>query len=212
MKLAMILVFDDVEELDFVGPLEVFGVAGRLYPNTIGAVTCGTSAGSIKAHNGLTVTSDYTFQTLPRFEILVVPGGRGALREMKNSATLDFVKEASKNCDLVTSVCTGALVLAAAGLLEKKKATTHWAALEELKQFPDITVEDRVRYVHDGKVITSAGISAGIDMALYVVELLLGSHERRQVANRMEYEERSNVKSYTTAQRDNFSGWRDYFA
>ena len=105
---------------------------------------------------------------------------------MKNSQTLNFVKRAAESCDLILSVCTGALILAAAGILDGRKATTHWQALNELKAFPKVTVEHQ-RYIRDGKIITSAGVSAGIDMALYIIKELHGSTFSADVAHRMEY-------------------------
>ena len=105
---------------------------------------------------------------------------------MKNAETLEFVRRTASSCELVLSVCTGALILAAAGLLNGKRATTHWAALDELRAFPQVTVE-HLRYVQDGKIVTSAGVSAGIDMALYVVKELYGSTVCEDVARDMEY-------------------------
>ncbi len=181
-----ILVFDEVEELDFVGPLEVFGVTNRLKPDSMPTFTIGTSGREMQGVNGLTVKPLYSFQTGPGFNILVVPGGKGARREMKNPETLAFVKQAARNCELVASVCTGSLILAAAGLLDGKRATTHWAALEELRQFSKVHV-DHQRFIREGRIITSSGISAGIDMALHIVKELQGSEVSKDVAHRMEY-------------------------
>ena len=105
---------------------------------------------------------------------------------MKDAETLEFVKRTASSCELVLSVCTGALILASAGLLNGKRATTHWAALNELRKFPEVTVE-HLRYVKDGKVITSAGVSAGIDMALHVTRELYGSKLCEEVARDIEY-------------------------
>jgi transcriptional regulator GlxA family with amidase domain len=99
---------------------------------------------------------------------------------------LKFVKKCAAQADLITSVCTGSLILASAGLLAEKRATTHGAALEELRKFPNLTVEHQ-RYIHDGKIITAGGISAGIDVAFYLVELLCDKNLRNEVAQRMEY-------------------------
>lgn len=181
-----ILVFDGVEELDFVGPLEVFGVTNRLKPGSMPTFTIGASGEEIRGVNGLTVKPLHRFQTTPGFDILVVPGGSGARREMKNSETLAFVRRAADNCELVASVCTGSLILAAAGLLDGRRATTHWAALDELKQFLQVHV-DHQRFIRQGSIITSSGISAGIDMALHVVEDFQGPKVSREVAHRMEY-------------------------
>jgi transcriptional regulator GlxA family with amidase domain len=118
--------------------------------------------------------------------MILIPGGIGSRTEMKSSQTLNFVKRAAESSDLILSVCTGALILAAAGILDGRKATTHWQALNELKAFPKVTVEHQ-RYIRDGKVITSAGVSAGIDMALYIIKELYGSTFSADVAHRMEY-------------------------
>ncbi len=185
MKNVAILLFDGAEELDFAGPLEVFGVTSRLKPDTIHVFTVGASDREIQCVNGLTVRPQHSFQSCPSFDILVVPGGQGSRREMRNADTLGFVRKAASSCELVASVCTGALILASAGLLEGKRATTHWAALDELKRFPNVTV-DHQRYIHEGKIVTSSGISAGIDMALYLVELFFGAGVAVEVAHRME--------------------------
>ncbi|MGP8124861.1 MAG: DJ-1/PfpI family protein [Nitrososphaerales archaeon] len=181
-----IVVFDGVEELDFVGPLEVFGSAGRLHPTSFNVFTVGVSGEQVKCTNGLQVVADYTLKNCPKVDVLVIPGGRGARREMHNPELLEFVKKASRGADLVASVCTGAMVLASAGLLKGKKATTHWSSLEQLRKFPGVSVQHR-RYIRQGNIITSAGISAGIDMALYVVAQFQGDAFKKKTARRMEY-------------------------
>jgi len=186
LKYVAILLFDGAEELDFAGPLEVFGITGRLKPNSIGAFTVGASDKEVQCVNGLTVRPQHSFQSCPNFDILVVPGGQGSRREMENADILRFVKRAASSCELVASVCTGALILASAGLLDGKHATTHWAALDELKRFPKV-IGDHQRFIHEGKVVTSGGISAGIDMALYLVGLFFGADVTAEVAHRMEY-------------------------
>ncbi len=190
VKTIAILVFDGVEELDFVGPLEVFGTTKRLKPDTLHIFTVAPTTHEVQCVNGLKIRPDYNYQSCPAFNILLVPGGQGSRREMKNPNTLTFVKQASNSSELVASVCTGALILAAAGLLDGKQATTHWAALDELKQFPKITVNHQ-RFIEQDKIITSAGISSGIDMALHLVRQLYSPDLSRQVAHRMEYEEQT---------------------
>jgi transcriptional regulator GlxA family with amidase domain len=189
MRRIGIFVFDDAEELDFVGPLEVFGAANRLRPDTFEVSTVGDSGREVRGTYGLRVKPNHSFQGCPKMNILIVPGGRGARREMKNLHALQFVKKRAENCEYVASVCTGALILAAAGLLNGKRATTHWAALDELRQFAKVRVEHR-RYIRQGRIVTSGGISAGIDMALYLVGLFHGSRLRKEVAHRMEYVEK----------------------
>ena len=186
MKNLGIMIFDNVEDLDFIGPLEVFGTTSHLKPNSLHPFTIQREGHEVKTVNGLRVTPDYSFRNCPRLDIILVPGGIGTRTEMKDPETLEFVKRNASSCELVLSVCTGALVLAATGLLNGKRATTHWAAIDELKAFPQVTI-DRLRYVRDGKVVTSAGVSAGIDMALYVTRELFGTSVAEDVARDMEY-------------------------
>jgi len=181
-----ILIFDNVEDLDFAGPLEVFGTMSRLKLDSLQPFTIQREGKEVKTVNGLRVTPEHSFRNCPGLQILMVPGGIGTRAEMKDHETLEFVKRNADSCELILSVCTGALVLAAAGLLNGKRATTHWAALKELRMFPQVTV-DRLRYVRDGKIVTSAGVSAGIDMALYVIQELFGPSAAEDVARDMEY-------------------------
>ncbi len=174
--------------MDFVGPFEVFGVANRLRPGIFEIFTVASLRQGVKGIHGLRVSPDYSFRTCPKVDVLVVPGGAGARREMTNQRTLQFIKKSWKNCEYLVSVCTGALILAATGLLNGKKATTHWAAQDELRVFSKVRVQHR-RYIRQGRVVTSGGISAGIDMALYLVGLFHGPALRREVAQRIEYRE-----------------------
>lgn len=191
MKTVGILVFPGVEELDFVGPFEVFGLAGRQLAELgssdgVAVITASPSGDPVICAHGLRVIPDYGLDNVPHLDVVVVPGGRGARDQMVDSRMLEFVVDRAKQCELVMSVCTGALILAAAGLLEGKRATTHWAALEDLDRFEGVQVK-RERFVQDGKIITSAGISAGIDAALHVVRLLFGEEIRTVVAKRLEH-------------------------
>ncbi len=186
MKNLGIIIFDNVEDLDFTGPLEVFGTTSHLKPNSLYPFTIQRDGREVKTVNGLRVRPDYSFQECPRLDILLVPGGMGTRTEMKDPETLEFVKRNAVTCELVLSVCTGALVLAAAGILNGKRATTHWAVLDQLRAFPHVTV-DQSRYVRDGKIVTSAGVSAGIDMALYITKELYGASVCEEVARDIEY-------------------------
>jgi transcriptional regulator GlxA family with amidase domain len=185
-----ILLFHDVEVLDFAGPLEVFGVARA---TTGGAafevVTTAVRPGEVVARNNLKVVPTCTTLDLPAVDILVVPGGLGTRREMKNAATLDFIRATSNSAELTLSVCTGALLLGAAGLLEGLSATTHWAAMEELRALnTGADVLPNARVVDNGRLILSAGVSAGIDAALHVVARLLGREQADETARAMEYD------------------------
>lgn len=190
-----ILIFDDVEVLDFCGPFEVFSVARLPGEDTWGdsqapfrVVTIAEQDGTVRCVGGLLVQPHYTIHDHPTLDILVVPGGWGTRREATNNALLDWIAEQNLHTQLTTSVCTGAFLLAARGILDGKEATTHWASIARLRDtHPAVSVRDDTRYVDTGRVITSAGISAGIDMALYVVSRLLGPEAAAFTARRMEY-------------------------
>jgi transcriptional regulator GlxA family with amidase domain len=181
-----ILVFDDVEELDFVGPWEVLGMAARLVPGSLNMRLISLRGGSIRAAYGLKIEASDPVDASGRLDLLIVPGGKGARALLKEGAILDFIRRAHAEGTVVASVCTGALVLASAGLLDGRRATTHWAALDDLRAYPKVSVEHQ-RVIDLGKVVTSAGISAGIDMSLHFVSRFLGLERAREVANRLEY-------------------------
>lgn len=186
-----ILLFDDVEVLDFAGPYEVFSVTqDEQKHKPFNVVTISETGKEIRARNGLRVIPDYSFQTHPPLDTLIVPGGYGAREvESKNQILVDWVKKQYPTAEKMTSVCTGAFILAEAGLLIGKKATTHWTTLDRLEQeFPELTVVRGVKFVDEGKVITSAGISAGIEMALHLVAELTSLKTARHTAKHMEYD------------------------
>ena len=188
-----VLVFPDVEVLDFCGPFEVFSVTRldearrREGPSPFDVYLVAETADPVRATGGLRVVPDHTFDTAPAADLLVVPGGWGTRQQLHNPRLVEWVKRQAGGAKLTMSVCTGSLVLGAAGLLAGKRATTHWMALPTLRQmFPDVTVEDRLHWVEDG-IMTSAGISAGIDLALRVVAKLCGEPVARATARYMEY-------------------------
>jgi len=187
-----IAIFDEVEVLDFCGPFEVFAVCGRRSGTTPFEVhTVAESVRPILARHRLSVNPTFPFDSpdAPRADIMLVPGGFGTRREMKNPAMLEWVRRANSEAELVLSVCTGSLILGAAGLLDGREATTHFAAYEELAAVaPRCRVRRDMRYVDTGRLITSAGVSAGIDMALRVVARLLGDDVAQETARYMEYE------------------------
>jgi transcriptional regulator GlxA family with amidase domain len=185
-----VLLFDDVEVLDFAGPFEVFGVTGKRGDTTPDAVHTVSEKGSvIRARNGLAVTPSHSFETAPHGDVLVVPGGFGTRREMKNERLLEWLRPRAEEAEIVLSVCTGALVLAAAGLLDGLEATTHHGSFDLLEQTnAGVRVRRDVRVVDNGHIITSAGISAGIDAALHVVARLHGQAVARETAEYMEYD------------------------
>jgi transcriptional regulator GlxA family with amidase domain len=184
-----ILLFPDVELLDFAGPFEVFSVANRWTdPPAFNVFTVAESAGPIQAKNGLAVLPHHSLDNAPAPHIVLVPGGVGTRQEMNNPVVINWIKDSAEAAELVLSVCTGALLLAKAGLLDGLEATTHHGSIELLRELaPQTTVFDDRRFVDNGKLITSAGISAGMDMSLHVVAKLLGDETARKTARQMEY-------------------------
>jgi transcriptional regulator GlxA family with amidase domain len=180
-----IVVFDGAEELDWAGPFEVFTMARRP-EDTV--VTIAEREGPITGAKGLRVLADHTFASAPALDVLLIPGGRGTRAERSNPALLEFIGRVAPGCTWVTSVCTGAFVLHGAGLVTGRRVTTHWAAIEEFRGFaPEQEILENVRYVRDGNVVTSAGVSAGIDMALWLVGQLVSVDHARATQYAMEY-------------------------
>ncbi|AKR35807.1 MAG TPA: DJ-1/PfpI family protein [Bacillus sp. (in: Bacteria)] len=185
-----IFLFNEVEVLDFAGPFEVFSVTEVNEEKTFTVYTVSENGEMITARNGLKVQPDYSIENLPPVDILIIPGGLGARKyEIKNEIVIKWIRQQMKEVKLMTSVCTGALLLAKAGLLEGLKATTHWASIEKFKnEFQNVEVIENVKFVDEGHIITSAGISAGINMAFHIVKNLLGMHVAEDTAKRMEYD------------------------
>jgi transcriptional regulator GlxA family with amidase domain len=197
MKMTVgIFVFDDVEVLDFAGPFEVFSrtrtVAGSDSRRTDDSApfevfTVARTHDAITAIGGLVVTPRYSWADAPPIDLLVVPGGFGTRALLNDEAALAWIRETAARARQVTSVCTGALLLAKLGLLRSKRATTHWAGLELLASIdPTIQVQRDQRVVHDG-IFTSAGVSAGIDMSFAVVEQMCGREVALETAHYIEY-------------------------
>lgn len=186
-----IFLFNDVEVLDFAGPFEVFSVAAREDGSKPFIVQTISETGQmIRARNGLKVYPDYSFQTMPKFDLLIIPGGLGAReREVHNKTVINWIKEQMGEVQWMASVCTGALLLAEAGLLDGLNATTHWASLTRLKEeYPQVNVVKKVKFVDEGRIITSGGISAGINMSFHLVKRLAGVKIAKETAKRMEYD------------------------
>ncbi|MGF1481478.1 MAG: DJ-1/PfpI family protein [Cyanophyceae cyanobacterium] len=186
-----ILIFDDVEILDFCGPYEVFGVTGGDLNESkpFEVYTVAQENRPIIARNHLSVNPAYRLADCPQPDILLVPGGWGTRREIRNQTVIDWIQQQSQAAELVLSVCTGALLLAKAGLLHGLAATTHHSAIALLRKLaPNTDVREDARVVDNGRIILSAGISAGIDMSLYVVAKRLGEAEAIATAQEMEYQ------------------------
>lgn len=170
-----ILLFEDVEELDAVGPFEVLAWAAAEREGFASVFTVAEGTGPVRCAKGLRIVPDHALGFAPRLDVLIVPGGVGSRAQARNPLILDYVREQAAGCKWVASVCTGARVLLAAGPAVGKRITTHWGAVDELRaEGLAAEVLDDVRFVRDGNVITSAGVSAGIDMALWLVGELAG--------------------------------------
>ena len=193
-KRVGIVIFDEIEVLDFCGPFEVFSTTRlneerrREEASPFEVLLISQSGQPVKTTGGMKVIPDVTFDRCPSLDILVVPGGWGTRKEMSNPAMLSFVRSRVAEVQILASVCTGALILGSAGLLDGLRATTHWRSLQMMQElFPNVTVDSKSHVVKAGKVITSAGISAGIDMALLVVAQYCGEAIARATARHMEY-------------------------
>ena len=191
-----ILIFDGVEVLDFAGPFEVFSRT-RLTPGAesrrsddsapFSVFTVAKSRASIRTTGDLEVVPHHGFADAPPIDLLLVPGGFGTRALVDDAPTLDWIRRVSATARKTTSVCTGALLLAKAGLLAGRRATTHWGALDLLDGMGAGVAVDRERRVVDDGVITSAGVASGIDMAFYVVETLFGRAVADETARYIEY-------------------------
>ncbi len=189
MTTVGILLFNEVEVLDFAGPYEVFSIARKDDSKLFNVVTIGESNKLLNARNGLKIIPDYQFSNHPKLDILIIPGGYGAEEiEIKNVKLLNWIKKQSNQVKILASVCTGALLLAESGLLNNKEATTHWMDLDRLeKEYPKVKVIRGVKYVDQNEIITSGGISAGINMSFYIIKKLTDIKIVIDTAKRMEY-------------------------
>ena len=182
-----IVLFPVVEELDFAGPFEVFaslannGGGGRV-------VLIAESTEPVVCANGMRVLPDCSFADAPALDVLLVPGGLGTRNEVNNPVLIDYLRKAGAAASWVTSVCTGTLLLHEAGFAKGRRVTTFWGFVEELRARGDVEVLDGPRFVRDGNLVTSAGVSAGIDMALWLVGQLHSPDVARQVQRGIQYE------------------------
>jgi transcriptional regulator GlxA family with amidase domain len=189
-----IFIFDEVEVLDFAGPFEVFSVACRVRSKESSqssapfrVFTIGAGEEPVKARGRLPVVPHFTFANHPPIDLLLVPGGVVA-EELRKEVVIRWIAQNAGRAEIVAGVCTGTFLLAKAGLLDGKRATTHWEDIADLKaQFPKVRVEENVRWVEQGNLITSAGISAGIDMCLHLVARLEGEPLATRTARQMDY-------------------------
>jgi transcriptional regulator GlxA family with amidase domain len=193
-KQTGIVVFTDVEVLDFCGPFEVFSATRlnearrREEPSPFNAFLVAETRSPVFTAGGMKVLPDYGLDDCPPLDILVVPGGWGTRKEMNNEHLIGWIARRAKEVETLVSVCTGALLLGKAGLLDGRRATTHWRSLDWMQElFPKTRVERQLHFVEEGALFTSAGISAGIDMALKIVARYFGDAVARATAKQMEY-------------------------
>ncbi|MEM9291610.1 MAG: DJ-1/PfpI family protein [Acidobacteriota bacterium] len=184
-----ILLFEDVEVLDFAGPFEVFSVTSEVVEDSPFQVyTTAKESGPIRARNGLWVLADHPLGSGPRADVVVIPGGRGSRAALRCGATMGWLQESFRSAEVVLSVCTGALLLGTLGLLDGLEVTTHHENLEELAQrAPKAILNGDHRFIDHGKIVTSGGISAGIDASLHLVDRLVGPSARKLAETYMEY-------------------------
>lgn len=190
-----IFVFDQVEVLDFAGPYEVFTTAARVQQrfdpapeNVFTVFTVGRTGTAVRARAGLLVQPDYSFNNAPAIDVLIIPGG---VVDAENSHTevAQWIVDVYSKTVITASVCTGAFFLAKTGLLLGKSATTHWEDIADLRLVAtDFTVQENIRWVDEGSIVTSAGISAGIDMSLHLVERLAGRSLAEKTARQLDFD------------------------
>lgn len=190
MRTIGILLFGDFEELDAVGPWEVLSFWTHQFPDDGWQVTTlARDRAPVTAAKGLALHPEHSYETVPPLDVLVYPGGRGTRPQLRDEAQLDWVRQQRAKVPLMTSVCTGSLVYARAGLLTGRPATTHWGSVDLLHELdPTIEVRPDDRFVDDGDIITAAGVSAGIDMALHLVARLHSVERAREVRRGIQYD------------------------
>ncbi|MEU2360465.1 DJ-1/PfpI family protein [Streptomyces noursei] len=183
-----LLVFDGAEELDFTGPWEVFTASSMLRDHADTALLIAEHPDPVRCNKGMRVLPDHTLDDHPALDVLLVPGGNGTRREVSNPVLIDWIRNTSAGTAWTTSVCTGALLLHEAGPARGRRVATHHLFEDTLQARGDVTVVRDARYVVDGKLVTSQGVSAGIDMALWLVGRLHGRDHARAVRRYIQYE------------------------
>ncbi len=185
-----ILIFNEVEVLDFAGPFEVFSIAAKDNEKLFKVITISEDGEIVHARNGLKVQPDASFTQELDLDILIIPGGYGAEEiEIKNEKVIKWIKVQKEKVKILASVCTGAFLLAESGILDNKRATTHWMDISRLEnEYPKINVIKNTRFVDESDIITSGGISSGINMSFHIVKKLFGVPIAEMTAKRMEYD------------------------
>jgi len=180
-----IVIFKDVEELDFIAPFEVLSYINKLQANSTKVLLVAPSLEPIQAFNGLRILPDVTFESCPSLDVLIFPGGKGRLQWMKDASMQNFIQKHYEEVTYLTSVCTGAFFLAEASLLMDKEATTYHTAFDELAAYGVTVVSSKV--VRDGKIITAGGVSSGLELGFYLLRELFGIDLAQEVAKKIEY-------------------------
>lgn len=185
-----IFLFNEVEVLDFAGPFEVFSLCSKNNEKLFEIITIGETGELISARNGLKVLPMANFKDKIKLDILIIPGGYGAEEiEIKNQITINWIKEQKSKVKILASVCTGAFLLAESGILDNKSATTHWMDIDRLEnEYPKIKIIKNLKFVDEDDIITSGGISAGINMSFHIIKRLFGVDIAKSTAKRMEYD------------------------
>ena len=191
MKNVGIYLFNKVELLDFAGPYEVFSTTSELNDHKAFKVfTVSEDGGAIKSVNGLIVIPDYSFDNHPKIDILIIPGGEGTKNEIKKKKVMEWVNKTQGSAEIMATVCSGARIPAVLGLLDGLEATTHHSVIEDVKKLaPKVTIDHTKRFIDNGKIMTSGGISAGIDLSLHIVKKLCGEETANKTMEYMEYGE-----------------------
>ncbi|MGJ8563175.1 MAG: DJ-1/PfpI family protein [Alphaproteobacteria bacterium] len=194
MKTIGIFIFNDVEELDFVGPYEVFTMINTVLqyeekPDAVKVVLISKDGKDITGKKGMRVGAHASIQEITSLDVICVPGGQGARAQINDNEILNWIQNIAPTCEWVTSVCTGAFILAKAGLTKGKRLSTFWSAFDEFKTLGlKGELVPHVRYVRDGNLVTSAGVSAGIDMALWLTGQMYTPAFARKVQRGMQYD------------------------
>ena len=189
-----LLMFPDAEELDFVGPYEVFTMSNEVFelegkPEPDRVILISEDGNPVRCRKGMTIAAHESIATAPKLDVLLIPGGQGTRTEVNNETLMAWVAEVDKSTTWTTSVCTGALLLTGSGVATGKRVTTHWAFVDQLAARGEAAdVLKNIRYVRDGKIVTAAGVSAGIDMALWLVGQWHGEQHARNTQRAMEYD------------------------
>lgn len=182
-----IFTYENAEVLDFAGPFEVLSTAKRLSKNAWNIFLIGQYGDTVNARGGFLISPHYSFRDCPELDVLIVPGGIHTT-ELDKREVISWIAQTAGQVQVLASVCTGAFLLAEAGLLDGRQVTTHWEDIADLRHnYPKLDVRENLRWIEQGKIITSAGISAGIDMSLHLVSKMASPELAVFTARQMDY-------------------------